>query len=297
MKKTIITLTLLLICCLVFAQTKKEDFNELEVRVNLLEQMIDSIKQDEVSMYNLKRNIIETKQKNFEILKKSENNIFTAFTDFMKIWGVLFAIIGSWLGYKVINKHYKERIEKEINTKLISEVSKLFNVTEENVKRLLSSETENENLRRTSKILLINEKNTDINESLDVILIKGNRKSKFNTKTDEYVNFNNIVIHSDTNLVVIDNSKSDNKKWRLLEKEGETFKLTETGKEMLTFVNTALSNNIGVMYFSENSRFPNSFNEFYSLNNKHLLAYGNAHSNIYNNVMNLLKLQKIYSTT
>ena len=88
----------------------------------------------------------------------------------------------------------------------------------------------------------------------------------------------------DFQLVIIDASRAANRTW-----EGEYH-----SKRMLPFTKGILEKHVAVLYFSDDQYFPTN-DDYEMLENKHFLAFANAHSRVYTNTMELLKVESLFS--
>lgn len=284
MKKIIITLSLLLLCSLSFSQKKQEiekiksQLIELskknrELQNKLVEEKSSNLERyNNINNYNSNSKIrLDSLEKDIE--EKSKNWIISLFT----FWGAFGGIVGLIISLIGVKKYIKNRTD-EIAIKKIKDLTDL---NTETIKRVYQTEDERKLLRDRAKVLIINEYGTDLDNSIEKIFIKGSEKSKFNSELKNIQTLNEDISFSKYDLVVLDNSRSTKKRdW--------------VAKDILEFSDKCLTQNVAIYYFSEDIFFPTRDDNFNKLKNKHLLAYGNAHANIYNNAMNVLQLKFLF---
>lgn len=288
MKKIIITFSLLLICSLSFSQNKKkvEDIKleiiELRKQNKELQNELKQEKQKNSDKYNSINTINSNNNSRIDRLEKEmKENSNHWLLSLFSFWGTFGGIIGLLLGLIGVKKYIKERTDKIA----VKKIADLTDLNTETIKRVYQTEDERKLLRDKAKILIVNEKNTDLDNSIEKIFIKGSEKSKFNCKKIDIVNLKDSNIEfNDYDLVIVDNSKPKSNEIR-----------NWISKDILSFSKKCLEKNIAIYYFSEDIFFPTKDDEFKNLNNKHILAYGNAHANIYNNVMNVLQIKFLFN--
>ncbi|WP_025663187.1 hypothetical protein [Aquimarina megaterium] len=217
----------------------------------------------------------------------NENKIEHLFITKVGIQGVLIALILTFLGIFGLDKTIKRKFQKSINSVKEAEIRTILHIK--------NSERDNEELRAQSKILLVNEVTTPVNEDLERIFIKGSSKVQFNCtqiniKELTYKQIKNELVNqkgphpTDFELVIFDNSSADGRKWDK----------TCLDDDMIPLTKEFLNRGIGVLYYSNDQFFPSHHLEYKNIPNKHLLTYANVVPHLYNNAMTLLKLQNLY---
>lgn len=294
MKQSIIILFLLL-STIFYPQEKsialqnEQRLKELTTQIKSLNSSLEKIKEDDASLYNLKKDIINDKL-NYQKIEQQIDKAYNGWvSDILTFW----TFIGVVIGVIAVIVSWKEKIKNEVNKRVVEQISVANNISKEIVERLYTTEEENALIRKEAKVLLINEKNTNIDSWIRKVFISGSKHSEFDTTQKSISNFKDIEEYSEYSLVVIDNAVSNNRTWLSFTENTDKTKLNDKGKELVSFCKHLLSKKISVLYFSESIHFPNSTPEFQELENKGLLAYGNAHSKIYPNTMDVLKNRKL----
>lgn len=254
-----------------------------------------SIKKDSLQIYGnkdyylLSKDILTTRKELANLKVEVDKKYKGWLSYFANFWGIL----GLLLGTLTVFISFKEMLKNEVEKNVVKKIAVVNNISKEIVERVYFTEKENSLLRNEAKVLLINEKGTGIDSWLDKIFRKGSDLSKFNTTCRAITNFDTINDLKDFTLIVIDNTKSKNrKKWNVFADYDNN--LTEIGDELINFCDRALKSGIAILYFSEDVNFPTRSSEFSALTNKGLLAYGKVHSKIYPNAMDVLKNQKLF---
>ena len=289
--KKLIFITLLI--ALIFGNVYAQEQDNTSKRIEFL---VEQNRQLQNHVFSLESKQIKIKEKALETNVKIEENK----KDWLAYLANFWTIIGLLLGTIAVVFSFKEKIKQEVEKKVKAEVAIANNISKSVVERLYTTEKENSLIRESTSVLIVNEEKTRLDDTIKKVFITGTENSKFNSKTSDVKMFSDITDDSlkGINLVVIDNTiLSENRKWILSKQNNETkkYELTEHGVALLNLTKKCLSKKIAVVYFSEKEYFPIENAIFNNLENKYLLAYGNAHSKIYPNTMDVLKSQQIYA--
>lgn len=283
---------LILVCFsfLLIAQndTQKKQTEEFEnISHSLIQQKID------IESNKLTKDILVNRQDIIDNKSKIKNLFVYKFSLWVALLGLLSLLGGSFLIKGLLKKKVYNRIasfEKECDNSI--EVIK--KVQRETAKRIENTEKENKDLRAKSKILIIRETETTVNSTIEQVF-KENTSVIFNyveikikglSYREVEIELSSLgnILPTDFDLVVLDNCDADKRKWK-----GDQF-----NDQILNFTEKFLSQEIGFLYFSSDQRFPNRGLKFRNTPNKYLLAFVNAHANLYSNVMTVLKIKKLY---
>lgn len=270
---------------------------ETTVLTNISESQVQQKIDREVNAIN--KDILDNRERTLE----NKNEISNLFITKIGTQGLLISLFLSLLGFFSLGYYLKEYLKRKINKNVVSltqecdsSIEKVKELEKETIIRIQNTEIENADLRAKSQILLISETSTPINDTIEHIFEKNSAKVAFNCvhirikelsfKQVEIAlaNMGNLL-PSDFDMMVLDNCDAENRYWK-----GAHF---ET--HILSFTEEFLSREIGVLYFSNDQRFPSRSLDFRKTPNKYLLDYVNSHAHVYNNAMNVLKLKNLYS--
>ncbi len=261
-------------------------------------------------LFTIKKEILDLKEKNVELQKKLDQVNETEWSNFLKKWG----IIGAIVGFSGILLFFKTFVE----TKAREEIQKITDVNKDSFNRILDTEVINNTLRDNTKISFLNEKGTSLNTTLSKVFKL--LKTKTHTTPIHIKDLNEFSISNalDSTLIIIDNckgQKEDDRSWK------DNF---EFNFQLLEFSKKITENGIAIFYFSEDMLYPNrnkdilnpknldqiskskylefitiednkvtfEYEAYYNqIKNLHLISFANSHAAIYTNIMNLLKSQ------
>ncbi|WP_299104353.1 hypothetical protein [uncultured Tenacibaculum sp.] len=287
---------------LALAVQKNVKIKEQTEKVNISEPYIQQQIDKEVNA--LKENILNNREQVLEN-KNNINNLFITKlgTQGLIIGGVsgLFAFFG--FGY-YLKEYLKSKINKNViflETECEESLKNVQKIEEETLLRIQNTEIVNNDLRAKSRILLISETSTSVNDSLKQIFEESTTKVTFNCthiriKSLSFEEVKVVLVNSgsllvsDFDMIILDNCDAENRQWLDNQSNSDGFK-----KEMLNFTNEFLKLKIGFLYFSNDQRFPSREQGFRKLKNKYLLDYVNSHAHLYVNAMNVLKLKNLYN--
>ncbi|WP_299884315.1 hypothetical protein [uncultured Lacinutrix sp.] len=293
MKKTlfIISLSVLLI-----AQQKNKDIQEASIAKKNYEPQLEQKLGEKVN--SLHEDILNNKEQTLE----NKNNISNLFITKLGTQGLLISLFFSVLGFFGLGYYLKQYLKKKINKNVISlerecdiSIKKVEKIKDDTILRIQNTEKLNKDLRTKSQILLISETSTPVNDTIEHIFEKESAKVAFNCVhiRIKELSFKQVktvlankgnLLPSDFNMMVLDNCDAENRYW-----EGEHYT-----RNILNFTAEFLTRKVGVLYFSNDQRFPSRDIAFRNVPNRYLLDYVNSHAHLYANTMNVLKLQNLY---
>ena len=247
------------------------------------------------------KRVIEMNKENLDIRKEvieNKSEISGLFINKIGFLGIFASLLSFLTVVVYLRRYYRKKIDKDVavlvkkQENAVLEVEKAKN---QMILRIHNTEMENKTLRDKSKILIIGETATGRNDTLESIFVEGSTKVKFNCTyikigklnmghVEEALLKKKIQDLEDFQLVIIDNSRAANRIW-----EGDYHR-----KRMLPFTKDILEKNVAVLYFSDDQYFPTN-DDYEMLENKHFLAFANAHSRVYTNTMELLKVHSLFS--
>lgn len=303
MKKIIFILAISFSLLLIAQEnTKTQVVKEpLKVSESYVQQQIDK------ETNSLQKDILNNREQSLENKNDISNLFFTKIGSQGLLIGVisgLFTFFG--IGY-LLKMHLKQKINKDVvalEEECNDSIEKVKKIEKETLLRIQNNETKNADLRQTSRILIISETATPVNETLVQIFEKSTANVVFNYKhirikalSFEQVkiavlNIKDESLHiSDFDMIILDNCDAENRYWLDNQNNKDEFR-----KEMLNFAGEFLKLKIGFLYFSNDQYFPSREQGFRNLKNRYLLDYVNSHAHVYENTMNVLRLKNIYSS-
>ncbi len=261
---------------------------------------------------SLQKDILNNREQSLEN-KDDINNLF--FTK-LGAQGLLIGLISGLFAFFGIGYYLKMYLKQKINKDIVAleeeydnSIKQVQKIEKETLLRILNTEIENTDLRVKSRILLISETTTPVNDTLEQIFEKSTAGVAFNCEhirikslsfeqakiavlniKNEESKENKGLHISDFDMVILDNCDAENRHWLDHGNNKDEFR-----KEMLIFAGEFLKLKIGFLYFSGDQRFPSNEQGFRNLKNRYLLDYVNSHAHVYANAMNVLKLQNLYS--
>jgi len=284
MKKAV--LIIVLFCSVLIVEAQKNDQEEVK-RLQQIEKEYDFLKQQQKEQLNFYQKEMENYRKYME----TERGAHQAFLqNYLMIAGgivsVLIFVLG-WLGFKTvgdIKKNYKEKLEeqiekydKELNEQLSEKIADIIKRKPELVKNLIDN-FETENLLKRSKSILVLGNTTDRNTNL-VDLLKNGYKFSHITSAAE----NEFFVRGENGISFInENSKTNLNKFDLILLNNDNDNLTVDTRKFILLHN-CIDNKV-YLYYGQ-SRIENS-------ELKVNVSSATMKSQIYGNIMNLLKYQE-----
>ncbi len=296
MKKQL-TIFIILLSFVVFGQNDSTNNANIEKRIQKLEKEMDTIKQDETSMYNLKRDILITRAYQEEIYK-----------DWVTKWGetafLFFALVGGVIGFL--------GLKKAITIQVVKKLSEITGKSLEDIKQNYEQYVKHNALKKDSKVLVLNEKDTvfpagftkvvelfgiDLKSTNNLIEVKGLDEALSKENIRKMKNADVVIIENQENKI---NGKADSSHWNLgdLRNISEIEEIAdkaekENQQEYNNIYNLIkLANEIcdttAIIYYGQQGKgfFPS---EFVSPDKQHLITFANAPSQLYGNLLNMLK--------
>lgn len=229
---------------------------------------------DESTIYQLKKDIIDVKEDNLNLKKEIEEK----HNDWLSYIANFWTIIGLALGSITIFFSLKDRIKKEVTTQVAKKVEKEVALLEEQ----LSEIEKHKKYKTNSKILIINKSGTNFPHNFKTVL------KLFNTD----INDKNNLIEADTIATIVNDSASINKLKEadlviIENKESCSINGWCINKNKGDFSDLAnkICNDTPIMYYG-NNHFPITKID---PNKQHYVAFTKAASQLYGNILNLLK--------
>lgn len=328
--KKIITLMLILFSISLYSQNKKDaiKINELQKDVRALKDSFTRIKTE--STYELQKDLLEIKHYSYETKKKYDKEYDSLFAKFLTYWitwiSAILLAIASFFGYRKFISEYKKRIEKEVQTRVKTEVdilvpkevSKITQSKIDILKKEYRQFEKHTRYREEAKILIINE-GTTVPKAFDKVmnLFKDADGSDIDRKSipnlsdlekhyDLFSQYDLLVIEN--HIVknwVLDNRKVIEKKEKL-EKELEISKsenkdlskLTDTINDLDKQITFVKNNNKALVDLADNICHKTAIvykglGQFPVRGVKdryvHMITFANAFSQLYGNILSMLK--------
>lgn len=289
-------ITFITILSFVMLLSAQQDINQVQevprqttdISEILLQQKIDK------EVNSLNKDILENTKRAIN----NENRIDDLVITKIGLHGFLLTLLLTFLSIFGIDQIIRRKTDKkaiELKKKFQDSIKNVREAEIRTIEHIKNSEKDNKELRGKSQILLVNEVTTPVNEDLDRIFKKGSSKVQFNCtevnipeltykKIENALENPNSPHPTDFELIIIDNSSADGRKWDQ----------TVLNKDLIRLTKKLLSKGIAVLYYSNDLYFPSEHSEYKNLPNKHLLTYANVVPNLYNNAMTVLKLQSLY---
>lgn len=291
MKKTAFIIAVSFVMLLIGLQGNSQVKNNL-IQINNSETLIQQKIDKEISALN--KDILENTKRTIN----NENTIDKLFISKIGAQGLLLALVLTFLSVFGLDQIIKRKTSKKIKALKKTFQDSIDNVKEAEIRtiqHIKNAEIDNNRLRAQSRILLVNEVTTPVNEDLQRVFVRGSSKVQFNctqvnVKELTFKQIKNALVNqkgphpTDFELIIFDNSSSDGRKWDK----------TCLDEDMIPLAKAFLSRGIGVLYYSNDQFFPSHHSEYKNIPNKHLLTYANVVPNLYNNAMTVLKLQNLY---
>lgn len=271
--KTTLTFLLLLFSVHSFAQSQESENGAIEK----LNARIDTLVMDEGSVYELKKDIIG----NSKEIQKIKMDLDKSYTDFITTWsGVIFAIITaacgilSFIGIQI----YFKKIAKSYIIQKIDSITKVkFELLDKEFKEI----QKHNDLRLKSKIIIINKLSTEFPDGLIKVLKlydtdPNNSRNKIEVEElKEILSDTYISKLKSADLVIIENQVPE-KIWGIGENSSHYVELANK-----------ICGSTALVYYGSGQFPTGSINP--SL--QHMVTYANAPSQLYGNIMNMLKFK------
>ena len=244
-------------------------YNEVSKKVNTMQ-----LNQEQNTIYQLKKDIINVQKSNLNLKKEVEEK----HNDWLERWAKFWIIPGVLVGFLAVFFGYKEIVKKAVEKQVANEVKKKVCLLKEQLDEI----EKHKKYKTKSKILIINKTGTAFPSNFKTVL------KLFNTDVenkDNLIESNSIKeIVDNTNfikklkkadLVIIENKESCSKDGWCIDTNKNDF--------------SDLANKIGdvtpIMYYG-NKNFPiTKVDE----EKRHYVAFTKAASQLYGNILNLLK--------
>ncbi|PTX59824.1 hypothetical protein C8N46_108137 [Kordia periserrulae] len=259
----------------------------------------------------LQKDILKNREQSLENKNEIDNLFFTKIGS----QGLLIGLISGLFAFFGIGFYLKSYLKQQINNNVVAlekecddSIMQVQKIENETLLRIQNTEIVNADLRAKSRILIISETATPINDTLEQIFEKSTAGVAFNCEhiridslsfeqakiavlnlKNEETKENKGLHISDFDMVILDNCDAENRQWIDHRNNKDGFR-----KEILIFTNEFLKLKIGFLYFSSDQRFPSNEQEFRNLKNRFLLDYVNSHAHVYANAMNVLKLKNFH---
>lgn len=310
MKKTF--LLLIVIFLLIFksySQTKIDSIKiELEAKILNLQDSISKLKQDESSLYSLKKDLLANRKDMISLKIKNDENHKEWWSDFFKFYGILGLIIGGGIGfYGVKLKTQQIAIEK---------IAAITGIDQKELKQILDNKLTNKKLRTDNSFFILNQNKSVFTPGfMKVMNLFG-----IDAKNDDVLanidglnNIDNTLIKKikKHNVLIIENQAiEDNSRWELpkffenfeslknkiKELEEEENRDEKQLKALKNYKNLVdLSNKIcdttSIIYYGQAGvgNFPS---DLVNSDLQHKITFANAPAQLYGNINN--QLQFIY---
>jgi len=304
MKKTLLIIALLL-SVTSYSQINNDSvrINNLEKQIKRLNDSINKIKQDDTSLYNLRNDILNT--------KKNQEDIYEDWiTKWSELFFILFGFVGGLLGFLGL----KEAVKRQAIKKIAEITGKSIKDIEENYEQYVKHNL----LKKDSKILVLNQKDTDFplgfKKVMKLFYIDVNDKKNLIEveKLEDALSDDNISKMREADVIVIENQENkikdekkgvnDEKKslWELgdlrsIKTMNEITQKAQTDnsfKNIKTLIELAekICNKTAIVYYGQQGKgnFPS---DFVDPDKQHMITFANAPSQLYGNMLNMLKFK------
>jgi len=282
---------------LIIAQQKNEKIQLEPIAKNTYEPQIEQKLGEKMNA--LKEDILENKKQTFE----NKNDINNLFITKIGTQGLLISLLLGVLGFFGIRHSLAQYFKRKVNKNVISlekecenSIKKVQEMRKDTILRIKSVEVENKNLREKSQILLISETPTPPNDTIEQIFKKESVKVTFNYVHIQVkeLSFKEVKIAladkgnflpTDFDIMILDNCDADKRKW-----ESEYFNTNIIG-----FIESFLSEKIGVLYFSDDIRINPNVSKMKNLSHRYIFGFANSHAQVYPNAMNILRNKHLFA--
>ncbi len=298
MKKQL-TLILFFLSFVVFSQNDSINITNLEKRIERLEKNMDTVKQDENSLYQLKRDVINARTEQEKI-----------YEDWITKWSETVFIISGLIGGLLAFFILKETTKKQILKKL----SEITGRSLEDIKQNYDQYVKHNALKKDAKILVLNEKGTDFpqgfvkvvklfgidtNKNKDLIEVVGLADALNHKKMKKMKKADVVIIENQDNRI---KGKAGRSHWKLgnlkdiksieeIANKAEKENIQEYKNiNNLIKLAEAICDKTAIIYYGQQGKgfFPS---EFVSPEKQHLITFANAPAQLYGNLLNMLKFK------
>lgn len=282
--------------------TKSETNQKLNAVLKKLTQTQDSIQhKEELPYFELQKDFLDVKSEVTSLKSEVEAEKKSFFRIFSSFWGIM----GSILGLIAVFFAYKEFMQKAV----IKEIAKITGKSIEHIQQNFDQYLKHVNLKKDSKIIVINEKDTKMPNSFKkVINLFPNNEYLELEKLEDVLLDSNIKKLKEAKLVVIENQVHSNL-WNIYKKppnkvfDNYSNKLKEEVNNLNKKImenNSTPENNIkafkklaeqickqtSLIYYG-GGHFPRFDNDEIQEN----ITFANAPSQLYGNMLNMLKFK------
>lgn len=290
MKKTIFILAVSL-SVLIMAQQRNPPVQKTTLSTQVIESQVQQKINSEVNV--LRKEILDNRER----MLSNEHKIGNLFISKLGTQGFLISLLGFFgLGY-YLREFLKRKINKNVTAleqECETSVKKVKEIENDTILRIQNTEVENADLRKKSKILIISETSTPVNDTIEHLFEKKSAKINFNythirikelsfKQVEIALAYEGNILPSDFDMMILDNCDAENRYWK-----GDHFKT-----HIVNFTKEFLTRKVGVLFFSNDQRFPSRDLVFRNIPNRYLLDYVNSHAHLYANAMNVLKLKNL----
>lgn len=287
--------------------TKSETNQKLNAVLKKLTQTQDSIQhKEELPYFELQKDFLDVKSEVTSLKSEVEAEKKSFFRIFSSFWGIM----GSILGLIAVFFAYKEFMQKAV----IKEIAKITGKSIEHIRENFDQYLKHVNLKKDSKILILNEKDTQFPDGLKQVLklFKVSDKDRLDIKgLEDALTDENIKKMRKADLIIIENqvevnNKGKEKHWKInighscktLKDINEKLNDIKNSEEKIPFQNNLhlidLCNKIcdttAVVYYGQSGKgnFPSIFVD---TDKQHFVSFANAPSQLYGNMLNMLKFK------
>lgn len=303
MKKRIVAIMVLsLIITKAYSQINLDSvYSNLNAKVLRLEDSINKLKQDETSLYSLKRNMLLLQKQNEESHKEW-------WSDFFKFYGVIGFVIGGFIGFWGLKNQTKKMV--------IEKIADVTGINQKELKVILENKLTNKQLRVQKSFIILNEENSVFTFGFkQVMKLFGvdASKNKYLTNINGLNSIDDKLISriKKYDVLIIENQSSiDNSRWEFPKFYGDYEKLKEEianleneentdisellklkNYERLVFLSNKICDTTSIIYYGQAGagNFPS---DLVNQNLQHKITFANAPAQLYGNINN--QLQFIY---
>lgn len=267
-----------------------EDYNHLILKLN-----DSTLVYNNQDVYQIQKDIIEIKKFNSYLKQLVEEKNDTFLSYLANFW----TIIGLLLGTIAIVFSYKEKIKDEVSKRL----SEFSNIEKDFIRKNLDEFQKHMNLKKDSKIVVLNEKGTKQPPSFRKVTNLYPNCSNLDVEgLDQALLSYNIKLLKESDLVVIENQLSDYK-WNIKKQNikeeyskdkkvriEEGNKITEDNIERLVELANKICADTTIVYYgkSNDGFFPT---DKVKENLQENITFANAPAQLYSNMLNMLKFK------
>lgn len=265
----------------VYAQSDTQSrIDSVKAEIEVLNSKIDSAGLEDITHYQLKKDIIAITQRQTEISLEIEEAYEDGILKYFNFLTIGFSVLGGLIAFFGVNIYNLTKIREELDKKVPLEVAKITKAEVDSLNKEFKEFRKHNELRTSKKFIILNKKNTDfpIGFQKTMMLFNVDISDKQNLveveKLEEALEDENLAKLKEADVVLIEN-KVPAKVWDVTNSKETYLKLAE-----------ALLDDTLLFYYGA-GHYPDIEDSEKQLK----LGYVSAPSQLYGNIMNMLKFQ------